>query len=79
MLNQLRTKQSLDLTMVNDMLREVCVNDILPKRAKKDPLRGYRSEAAMTTTTTTVKRSGIKRDVSEIVCHNCKKKGHCAN
>ncbi|CAN0425665.1 unnamed protein product, partial [Laminaria digitata] len=61
MLNQLRTMQSLDLTM----------------KAKKDPLRGYRSEAAMTTTTE--KRSGMKRDVSEVVCHNCKKKGHYAN
>ena len=38
MLNQLRTMQSLDLTMVNEMLREVYVNDILPKKAK-NPLR----------------------------------------
>ena len=45
--------QSLDLTMVTDMLGEVYVNDILRKKAKKDSLRGYRSEAAMTTTTTT--------------------------
>ena len=35
MLNQLRTIQSLDLTMVNEMLREAYVNDILPKKAKK--------------------------------------------
>ena len=35
MLNQLRTMQSLDLTMVNEMLREVCVNDILPKKLRK--------------------------------------------
>ena len=68
MLNQLRTMQSLDLTMVNEMLREVYVNDILPKKAKKNPLRGYRSEAAMTTTTiNTAKRSGKKRDMSEVV------------
>ncbi|CAN0303407.1 unnamed protein product, partial [Scytosiphon promiscuus] len=78
MLNQLRTMQSLDLTMVNDMLREVYVNDILPNKSKKDPLRGYRSEAAMTTTTA-VKRSGMKRDMSEVVCHHCKEKGHYAN
>ena len=50
--------QSLDLTMVNEILREVYVNDILPKKAK-NPLRGYRSEAAMTTNTT-AKRSGKK-------------------
>ena len=78
MLNQLRTMQSLDLTMVNEMLREVYVNDILPKKAKKNPLRGYRSEAAMTTTTT-AKRSGKKRDINEVVCDNCKVKGHSAN
>ena len=78
MLNQLRIMQSLDLTMVNEMLREVYINDILPKKAKKNPLRGYRSEAAMTTTTT-AKRSGKKRDKSEVVCHNCKVKGHYAN
>ena len=71
MLNQLRTMQSLDLTMVNEMLREVYGNDILPKKAKKNPIRGYQSEAAMTTTTT-AKRSGKKRDVSEVVCLNCK-------
>ena len=65
MLNQLRTMQSLDLTMVNEMLREVYVNDILPKKAK-NPLRGYGSEAA-TTTTTTTKRSGKKRDISQVV------------
>ncbi|CAM9676573.1 unnamed protein product, partial [Laminaria digitata] len=76
-LNQLRTLQSLDLTMANGMLREVYIIDILPKKAKKDPLRGYRSEAAMTTTT--AKRSGMNRDLSEVVCHNCNKKGHCAN
>ena len=57
--------QSLDLTMVNEMLREVYVNDILPKKAKKNPLQGYRSEAAMTTNTiNTAKRSGKKRDIS---------------
>ena len=79
MLNQLRTMQLLDLSMVNKMLREVYVNDILPKKAK-NPLRGYRSEAAMTTTTiNTAKRSGKKRDISEVVCHNCKVKGHYAN
>ena len=80
MLNQLRTMQSLDLTVVNEMLREVYINDILPKKAKKNPLRGYRGEAAMTTTTiNTAKRSGKKRDISEVVCHNCKVKGHYAN
>ena len=73
MLNQLRTVQSLDFTMVNEMLREVYVNDILPNKVK-NPLRGYRGEAAMTTTTT-AKRSGKKRDISEVVCHNCKVKG----
>lgn len=36
MLNQLRTTQSL---MANDLLREVDVSDILPTKAKKDPLR----------------------------------------
>ena len=71
MTNQLRTVQSLDLTMVNEMLSEVYVNDILPKKSKKNPIRGYRSKAAMTTTTT-AKRSGKKRDINEIVCHNCK-------
>ena len=70
--------QSLDFTAVNEMLREMYVNDILPKKAKKNPLRGYRSEAAMTTTTTT-KRSGKKRDRSEVVCHSCGIKGHHAN
>ena len=65
--------QSLDLTMANVMLREVYVNDILRKEAKKDPLRGYRSEAAMTTTTT-ARNSGMKRDVSEVVRHNYKTK-----
>ena len=73
MLNELRTMQSLDLTMVNEMLREVYVNDVLPKKSK-NPLRGYRNEAAITTTTT-AKRSGKKRDISEGVCHNCKVKG----
>ena len=64
--------------MVNEMLREVYVNDILPKKAKKNPLRGYRSETDMTTTTT-AKLSGKKRDISEVVCHNCKVKGPYAN
>ena len=35
MLNQLRTIQSLDLTMVNEMLREVYANDILPKKLRR--------------------------------------------
>ena len=78
MLNQLRTMQSLDFTMVNEMLRDVYVNDILPNKTKKSPLRGYRSEAVMTTTTT-AKRSGRKRDISEVICHNCKLEGHYAN
>ena len=78
MLNQLLTMQSLGLTILNEMLREVYVNDILPKKAKKNPLRGYRSEAAITTTTT-AKRSGKKRDISDVVCHNCTVKGHYAN
>ena len=30
-------------------------------------------------TTTTAKRSGKKRYISEVVCHNCKVKGHYAN
>ena len=60
------------------MLREVNVNGIFPKKAKKNPLRGYRSEAAMTATTT-AKRSGKTRDISEVVCHNCKVKGQYAN
>ena len=30
------------------------------------------------TTTTTAKHSG-KKDISEVVCHNCKVKGHHAN
>ena len=63
MSNQLRTMQSLDLTMVNEMLREVCVNDILPKKPE-NLRRGYRSEAAMTTTTT-ARRSGTKQDMSK--------------
>ena len=33
MLNHLRTMQSPDLTMVNEMLREVYVNDILPQES----------------------------------------------
>ena len=82
-LNQLRNMQSPDSTMVNEMLRQVYVNDILPKKAKKNPQREYRSEAAMTMTTTakrsTAKRSGKKRDISEVVCHNCRVKGHYAN
>ena len=49
----------------------------LTKKAK-NPRRRYRSEASMTTTAT-AKRSGKKRDVSEVVCHNCKVKGHYAN
>ena len=70
--------QSRELTMVNEMLREVHVNDILPKKANKNPLRGYRSETDMTTTTT-AKRSGNKRDISEVVRHNCKVKDHYTN
>ena len=31
------------------------------------------------TTTTMAKHSGKKRDVSEVVCHDCKVKGHYAN
>ena len=75
MLGKLRTLQ--DLTMVNKLLREVYVNDILPKKDKKR-LRGYLSEAAMTTTTT-ANRWGKNRDMSEVVCHNCKARDHCAN
>lgn len=77
MLNQLRTIQPFELTTVNDMLREVYVNDIFSRKAEKDYLRRYRSEAAMTTTT--VECSDMKRDVREVVCHNCEKKGHYAN
>ena len=51
--------KSLDLTMLNEVLREVYVNDILPKEAKDNPIQGYRSEAAMKTTTT-AKPSGRK-------------------
>ena len=70
--------QSLDLTLVNEMLREVNVNGLFPKKAKKNPLRGYRIEAAMTATTTT-KLSGKKRYIAEVVCYNCKLKGHYTN
>ena len=77
MANQLRAMRSLDLIMVNEMLREVYVNIILPKKAK-NPLRRYRSKAAITTTTT-AKRSGKERDISEVVCHIFKVKGHYAN
>ena len=59
MLNQQRSMKSLDLTMLNEVLREVYVNDILPKEAKDNPIQGYRSEAAMKTTTT-AKPSGRK-------------------
>ena len=76
-LSQLRTMQSLGLTVVNEMLREVYVNDIFPKKAKNPP-RGYRSKAAMTTTST-AKLSGRTRDISEFVCHNGKVKGHYAH
>ena len=68
---------SLDLTMVNNMLREVYVNDILPNKVKKGHLRGCTSEAAMTITT--AKRSGVKRDVSDVVSCNCKQKGYSAD
>ena len=78
MLNQLRTTQSLDLTMVNEMLREAYVNDILSKKAKKNPLRECQIEAAVTPITT-AKRSGKNRDISEVICHNRKVKGHYAN
>ena len=77
MLNQLRTMQSLDLTMVNEMLRKVYDKHILPKKANKNLLRGHRSEAAMTTTTA-AKLSGKKRDISEVVCDNSKVKGRYA-
>ena len=53
MLNQLRT---FHLTMVNKILREVYVKDILPKKAKRNPLGGYRSDAVTTATMAT--RSG---------------------
>ena len=91
MLNQLRTMKSLDLTMVNGVLREVYVNDILPKKAEKNPLRAHRPKKAEknplrayrreadVTTTATAKRSGKKRDMNEVVCHNCKVNGHYAN
>ena len=66
------------LDPVNGMLRKVYVNDILPKKAKRNRPRGYRSEAAMTTTTA-AKRSGKKRDIIEVVWHNRKVTGHYAN
>ena len=75
MLNQLRTMQSLDLTMLDEMLRVVYVNDILPKKAKN--LLRYRSEAA-TTTAIMANGSGKKRDMSELICHNHKVEGHYA-
>lgn len=59
------------------MLREANVHSILPNKSRKDPLRAHRSEAAMATTTV-VKPSGMKRDVSEVVCHSCKEKGNNA-
>ena len=62
--------------MVNEMLREVYVNDILPEKAKGPP-RGYRSEVAMTTTTTA--KCSRKKDINEVVCHHRKVKGHYAN
>ena len=52
------------------MLREVHVREILPKKAKKHPLRGNRSEAALTTTTE--KRWGMKGDVSGVPRHSWK-------
>lgn len=64
--------------MLNDVLREVHAIDILPNKSKKNPLRGYRSETFMTTTTAG-KRSGMKRHMSEVMCHTFKVKGHCAN
>ena len=76
MLNQLRTMQSPDLDHdERNAEKIVCqqyVNHILPKKAK-NRLRGYRRKGAMRTTTT-AKGSGKKRDVSEVVRHNCKVK-----
>lgn len=61
-----RTMKSPNLTVVNDMLREVYVNGISPKKIKNDHPQGYRSDASMTTTTAKL-------------CRNCKGKGHSAN
>ena len=42
MLNQMRVMQTIDLTMVNDMLRNVYANEIVPVK-EKDHLRRYLS------------------------------------
>ena len=77
MLNQLRTIVTRLDHGERNAERSVCQRH-LAQKAKKNPLRGYRSQAAMTTTTM-AKHSGKKRDVSEVVCHDCKVKGHYAN
>lgn len=55
------TRKSLDMTMVNDMVREVYVNAILPKKVEKDNLQDYRSDAAVTITTATLSGRGARR------------------
>lgn len=49
------------MTMVNDMVREVYVNAILPKKVEKDNLQDYRSDAAVTITTATLSGRGARR------------------
>lgn len=75
--NQLGTMQSVDLVTVNDMLREVDVNDFLPKRAKRGgSYRGLEQEAAMSTSLGS--KSKAKRDPTNVLWHCCKQKGHFA-
>ena len=76
MLNKLRTMQPLELTMVNKTLKEVYVSDILTKKAK-NPRRI--SKRGCSDNDYHGKALGKKRDISEVVYHNCKVKGHDAN
>ena len=75
MLNQLRTMHSLDFTMVNEMLRELHVNDILPKKLR---ILYEDIEEDSMATVTTAKCSGKNRDISEGVCDSYKIKGNYA-
>lgn len=65
MLNRLRTMKPIDSITINDILREVYVNDVLPNRTKKDGgYRGLYQEAAMSTSVGSKPRVG--RDIRSV-------------
>lgn len=76
MLCQLRTMPYLDLGTINRMLREVHVNDILPKKNRQGGRHRLAQKAVMATSAGQQMKG--KRNLSDEAYHSDKQMGHVA-